>query len=286
MVWPVTPWPIRPASSSTTRTPASCSSSAVVTPTMPPPITATSRGDVAVQARELRRRRRCLEPERALHRSASSSRRISDSALRTLVATCTSGLKRERPVRPVGVLDDLHAGPAVDRRHAQDHGRGADRTALGAQAQVPRRLGLDHLGVVAGASAARSRSCGGACVPGAGNSASASRIVLGTDDPVAVVRPARPAHPTRPAAATDMNLRLVATVLALPRERGANLAVRPMTRARRERAKLGNASSMRGLVLPGVFHPRSDTWLLAAAARRAGRRAGSSNCAPALRSPA
>ena len=27
---------------------------------------------------------------------------------------------------------------------------------------------------------------------------------------------------------------------------------------------------MRGLVFPGVFRPRSDTWLLAAAARRAG----------------
>jgi release factor glutamine methyltransferase len=67
-----------------------------------------------------------------------------------------------------------------------------------------------------------------------------------------------------------MNLRLVATVSALPHERRANLAVRPMTRSRRERAKLGKASSMRGLVLPGVFHPRSDTWLLAAAARRAG----------------
>ena len=42
MVWPVTPRPMRPASISTTRAPASCSTSAAVTPTMPPPTTHTS----------------------------------------------------------------------------------------------------------------------------------------------------------------------------------------------------------------------------------------------------
>jgi release factor glutamine methyltransferase len=71
-----------------------------------------------------------------------------------------------------------------------------------------------------------------------------------------------------------MNRRLVATALALPDERRVNLAVRPMTRARRERARLGRASGMRGLTFPGAFRPRSDTWLLAATARRAAVPAG------------
>jgi release factor glutamine methyltransferase len=65
-----------------------------------------------------------------------------------------------------------------------------------------------------------------------------------------------------------MNLRFVATAWALPPEPHANLAVRAMTPARRERAKVGRPAVMRGLVLPGVFHPRSDTLMLAAAARR------------------
>ena len=85
VVWPVTPWPIRLASIRTTRTPASCSSSAVVTPTIPPPITATSARHVAVEPRERGASGAVssqIEP--FIARSASSSRRISDSALRTL----------------------------------------------------------------------------------------------------------------------------------------------------------------------------------------------------------
>ena len=42
MVWPVTPWPTRPASISTTRAPASWSRRAAVTPTIPAPTTHTS----------------------------------------------------------------------------------------------------------------------------------------------------------------------------------------------------------------------------------------------------
>ena len=110
--------------------------------------------DVTVEPRMLRRRRGGLEPDRpaghdSLRRSASSSRRISDSALRTLVKTCSSRVERQERIDPVRMLDDLDRRSAVHRLHPQDHRRGPERPALRAQPQPARRLGLDHLGVVA-----------------------------------------------------------------------------------------------------------------------------------------
>jgi hypothetical protein len=46
-----------------------------------------------------------------------------------------------------------------------------------------------------------------------------------------------------------------------------NLAVRAMTPVEARRRHPGRLAAMRGIVFPGVFRPRSDTWLLAAAAR-------------------
>ena len=255
VVWPVTPWPIRPASISTTRTPASCSSSAVVTPTMPPPITATSAVDVTVEARDApapaapSRARASPSPQRQLL-EAHQRLRVADPGrdLQQRVEARAAGTARRGPPRSpphvppsTGVMRRITfavpIGRPFARRRRYRGAYGLDHLGVVLERQRPEADRVVQLACRERGTRARRRGC-------AWNRRPSSRSSAGS---------ARASHTA--CGGTDMNLRLVATVPALPRERGANLAVRPMTRARRERAKLGSASSMRGLILPGCVPP-------------------------------
>ena len=119
--------------------------------------------DLALQPGELGRVRARVQPHRSAvvgeraHdppsacSSASSSSRMSDSALRAMVKTWVAGFSDRNAEHPVRVLGHPHHGAGRLRAglHAHGHHGGARRAALGPQPQQRRPLGLDHLGVIA-----------------------------------------------------------------------------------------------------------------------------------------
>ena len=123
----------------------------MVIPTMPPPITATSASTfVSSRGRASGCGPVSTQTDVVSHarRSASSSRRISDSALRPFVTRCSGGQQRERGEHAVGVLGHRHERPAVLGLQLERHRGGAGRAALGAQAEAARALGLERDGVI------------------------------------------------------------------------------------------------------------------------------------------